>query len=73
MAKKYLEVKAQGRRRVLEASDIKSIYFFQKKRTPALPRYLDEDSGDDMQCGSPTVTDISIQDECERLNSMFLP
>ena len=43
MAKKYLEVKTQGRRRVLEAADIKSIYFFQKKKTPALPKYQEED------------------------------
>ena len=63
MAKKYIEVRAQGRRRVLESSDIKSIYFFQKKRTPALPKFYLEESNDDLQCGSPTVTDISIEDE----------
>ena len=73
MAKKYLEVRTQGKRRVLEAGDIKSIFFFHKKKTPAIPRYQDEDSKEDIQCSSPTDTDFSLEDQRERLNSMFLP
>ena len=61
MAKKYLEVRVQGKRRILNAADLKSIYFFQKKVTPALPKFHDEDSADeDESCGSPTGTNFSI-------------
>ena len=61
MAKKYLEVRAQGKRRILNAADLKSIHFFQKKVTPALPKFYDEDSADeDISCGSPTQTDFQI-------------
>lgn len=73
MGKKYLEVRTQGKKRVLEAGDIKSIYFFHKKKTPTIPRYQEEDTGEDIQCNSPTDTDFSLEDQRDRLNSMFLP
>ena len=56
MGKKFLEVRVQGRRRVLNAADLKSIFYYHKKKTPRLPRCVEEEAIDESHCSSPTET-----------------
>ena len=72
MGKKFLEVRAQGKRRVLDASDMKAIHYYQKKKTPTLPKYIDSSMEEEAQCGSPTETLYSLEEPREVIDEMFL-
>lgn len=56
MGKKFLEVRVNGRKRKLDANDVKIIYYYSKKQTPPLPRMAEEEDENEYQCGSPTET-----------------
>lgn len=62
MCKRYIKAQTRHAIRKIDCLDLLKVYFIHKKKTPALPRYTeDEEREDCCALGSPTGTEISLE------------
>lgn len=57
MCKRYMKAQTRQVIRKIDCLDLLKVYFIHKKKTPAVPRYVEEECQEDIgKLNSPTVT-----------------